>query len=267
MSALLLASCGDVTAPPPPEYVLTFDDGAGIYETRVDNGQISLIMRDSATTTYDISWSPDGRQVAFTRQYHAGGQYWYRVLVYDASNYTERVLTKGPDDSFQPAWSPDGSRVAYLSRPVDGIYATLRTIRPDGTDDRALGSLAYYVRPPRWSPNGRQIAATRSDLTVVIVDAATGSLGRAVAPGMSPTWSPDGQQLAFVADAGLTIANLAGGGTRVISGTFYDPAWSPDGKWVAGDGLGVYLLSASAIDTAGMRHIGPYARPAWRLRQ
>jgi Tol biopolymer transport system component len=270
---LLPLACGDALGPGERRYNLTFDDGWGIYETHVDSLRIRSVMQDTLTA-YDLSWSPDGREVAFTRQYFEEGQYHYRVVVYDAVDATQRVLTQGPDDSFQPAWSPDGTRIAYLARPVDEFDAALRVVRPDGTGDAPLGTERYYLRPPRWSPDGQYLAATRSDLTVVTVRAMTGSVVRAIGPGMSPTWSPDGQRLTFVAD-GLTIVTANGTDARHLPLVAYDPAWSPDGDWIAFDtGGGVYLLSPDAfvtanntLDSSMIRFVGPYNRPAWRLRQ
>jgi Tol biopolymer transport system component len=148
------------------------------------------------------------------------------------------------------------------------------SVKRYGTGDAPLGSERYYLRPPRWSPDGQYLAATRSDLVVVIVHAPTGSVARALGPGMSPTWSPDGARLAYVAD-GITVVDADGSNRKHLPLVAYDPAWSSDGDWIVFDtGGGVYLLSPDAfvgahdtLDSSMIRQVGPYHRPARRLRQ
>jgi len=263
---LLLACAREPTKPQLPRYDLTFDGGSTILETPVDSPQVQVVMQDTADLYY-ITWSPDGRRVAFTREYWNGGTAYYRVLTYNMTDGTERVLTQGPDDSFEPAWSPDGAQIAYLSRPQGGGDATLRIISADGTNDHALGVVGYYVRPPRWSPDGTQLAATRNDLMVVIVDAATGLVVRAVASGMSPTWSPDGRHLAFVGSS-ITIIDVDGSNAKVTPFIGYELAWSPDGDWIAFNAIGEYVMSPGATDSTRIRELAPGGgEPAWRLRQ
>lgn len=268
---LFLQACGhDTTAPVAPRYNLTFDDGWAVYETPGESLQIRVVLQDTLTT-YDISWSPDGRRVAFTREYMTNPVH-YRVVIYNTDDGSQSELTHGPDDSFQPAWSPDGAQIAYLSRPPGAFDATLRMVRPDGTNDRQLDTTHYYVRPPDWSPDGRQLAATRSDLMVVVVDAVTGSVVRAIAPGISATWSPDGRRLAFVAN-GITIMDADGSHAKVIPFTAYEPAWSPAGTWIAVQAGDVYLIAPDSLiplgsnDSTVIRRIAPGNRPAWRLSQ
>jgi Tol biopolymer transport system component len=262
----VVLGCHETTAPKAPRYDLTFDDGWAIYETPIDSPHVRLIMKDTLPT-YDISWSPDGRNVAFTRQYWNGPAY-YRVVTCNTVDGTQHELTHGPDDSFQPAWSPDGTRIAYLSRPSGGGDATLRAVRPDGADDHQLGTARYYVRPPEWSPDGRQLAATRNDMMIVVVDAASGAVVREIAPGMSPTWSPDGRLLAFVS-GGITLEDADGANYRIVQFFAYEPAWSPDGNWIAVQTglLGIYLISADSPNGTAPRLIASGYRPAWRLRQ
>ncbi len=110
--------------------------------------------------------------------------------------------------------------------------------RPDGSARRRLttdGSDGAY-RSPRWSPDGRFVAAVRfpppADLSrLVLIDVAGGStrvLSRLEVSGFS--WSPDGQRLAVAVGehmrSTIQIIDLASGAWRgVAQGSA--PAWSP----------------------------------------
>jgi Tol biopolymer transport system component len=67
-------------------------------------------------------------------------------------------LLNGSTDERQPSWSPDGSRTLF-SGEVSNFFHHLFTIKPDGTDLRALESLDGETDlAPSWSPNGNMIA-------------------------------------------------------------------------------------------------------------
>lgn len=124
-------------------------------------------------------------------------------------------ITDGPHDS-QPAPSPDGSQVAFVrsATPTDP-GGELWIVNTDGTNARLLvhsellpvpvDAVQPYVRSPRWSPDGANIAfVVPGELTGGLLVVAESSSGgqREMAP--PPTvddlfaWSPDGSRIAFL---------------------------------------------------------------------
>lgn len=85
----------------------------------------------------DPSWSPDGKQIAFTRLNGCRepecvfGDVW----VMDADGTDPRFVRK----DFNPSWSPDGERLAYEScstsdlYPCDSDKRNVSLVNPDGT--------------------------------------------------------------------------------------------------------------------------------------
>lgn len=124
----------------------------------------------------------------------------------------------------------------------------LRTVRPDGTDRRSLGS-CRSGRPcsdsaPTFSPDGRWLAFDVKG-SLLMISRADGSRRRVVPTPervdrvYQPAWSPDGRQLAFVAVRSepdrerydIFVANTDGSDARPVTDGARDgaPAWSTKG--------------------------------------
>ena len=59
------------------------------------------------------TWSPDGMQIAFSRQEFHGNVQIY-VMNADGSGQTRLLTATYPRDA-HPAWSPNGTRIAFSS--------------------------------------------------------------------------------------------------------------------------------------------------------
>ncbi len=122
-----------------------------------------------------LTWSPDGRQIAFIRY----GKSWETtVWVTNVDGTGLRQLTTGKHD-VMAVWSPDGRWVAFLSsppwtdddfgfdRPVGQqkiTFAELHLIHPDGTGlTPGLAKVNEYEQPS-WSPNSKSLYYTRLNL-------------------------------------------------------------------------------------------------------
>ena len=229
-------------------------------------------VTDRLTTT-DPAWSPDGRQIAFTRNEDVGEFTTFTdddVFVMDADGGNVRQLTREKDgsSSSQPAWSPDGQRIAYVRGPSIASAVVSSTPLAFGellVVDAAGGESTRLTRgepdaAPAWSPDGREIAFVRGhdlnksngDMDLFIVDAAGGKPRRLTrTPGSletAPAWSPDGSRIAFARSssgsaftgkAAIVVIKRNGLGESLVlehklySETSYGLSWSPDGRSIA----------------------------------
>jgi len=135
-----------------------------IWIVPADGGpQVNLTR--SASPETEAVWSPDGRQLAFTRrtmrgQYGPG--YYEDVWVMNANSLYQRRLTSSsgaPDyaGARRPRWSPDGKLVMFESSSL-GYNEDIYTIRPDGTGLLNLTNTPDLSESgAEWSPDGTKI--------------------------------------------------------------------------------------------------------------
>ena len=145
-------------------FVSSRDGNWEIYLIRADGHDITRLTNQSSSD-FDISWSPDGRRLAFVSVPENGG---YEVHIMNLDNGSRTTLAGGRVQDWVPAWSPDGKWIAYASkRNQFDIYL----IRPDGEDEVNLSNdpgVANYA--PTWSPDSTRIAFTGNGIYLVDLD-------------------------------------------------------------------------------------------------
>jgi Tol biopolymer transport system component len=106
-------------------------------------------------------WSPDGKQIAFIGT--EAGKAWKIHLVSPQGGTPQELL---PQDSAEndASWSPDGNRIAF-GRPSYGLDLGELEIQ---VVDRATQQISVIsgsrgLFSPRWSPDGRHLAALSPD--------------------------------------------------------------------------------------------------------
>jgi Tol biopolymer transport system component len=177
-----------------------------LYEPEKATNITSSPSYDDGTS----SWSPDGRQIAFT-SFHVDrwGIFTAELLLHDDAEpvlLRQRRLTSNNRYDGHPTWSPDNTWIAYTSDRGFRwqIYLTHTsgtwTLPMTGTTN--LRSTAY----PAWSPDGSKLAFSSTfdgswDIYVMQTDGSDlVQLTSHPAQDWHPTWSPDSEWIAFVSD-------------------------------------------------------------------
>jgi Tol biopolymer transport system component/predicted Ser/Thr protein kinase len=110
-------------------------------------------------------WSPDGKQIAFMGL--APDRHWH-IFLTSAEVGSLQQLASGERDQGDPSWSPDGTSLAYADNlgPIHVLNLGTRQVsKVPGSDD---------IWGPRWSPNGRYMAALKgSSEKLVLFDFTT----------------------------------------------------------------------------------------------
>jgi eukaryotic-like serine/threonine-protein kinase len=111
------------------------------------------------------SWSPDGKQLAFYEPAPGHAVKLHTISV-DGGTPTEQI-PDDPEDKFDASWSPDGTKIVFGNAPAYP-NSTIQTLDMN-THQRSTvpGSTGLYS--PRWSPDGRYIAAMNFDSRVLML--------------------------------------------------------------------------------------------------
>jgi Tol biopolymer transport system component len=188
----------------------------------------------------DLSFSPDGRRLAFVGRSAGSSQ----LEIVDLDDGHRTRLTSEVE-VFNPRWSPDGRLLAYRSYPM------IRVIEPTGSGDRVITEpfQLHYGGLQSWSPDGKQVVhegggEPSTKVAITGIDGGT----RYGNYGSDPVWAPRGQLIAyqqvvrlsegrpqlFLLDArtmsGRRLTADVGGREGADN---YQPAWSPAATAIA----------------------------------
>lgn len=189
------------------------------------------------------SWSPDGRQIAYS--FIGGPEHIYLV---GADGSGGRALVVREQRDFRPEWSPDGSHLVFTSV-VDGVPVMMR-IEVDGGGLEQISEVKDAFGDPDYSPDGRRLVFFTDEprpRDLYVRDSASGEVSRLTATPdfqeYSPRWAPDGRRVAFVGKAAgeevrgdiWSLDTESGKRTNLTSTREVDefhPDWSHDGERV-----------------------------------
>ncbi len=250
-----------------------------LYVMNIDGTGQTRLTASPGLYTWSSDWSPDGKQIVFTRGEPDNPESALYILNVDGSGL--RQLIDMPGAEWVPSWSPDGKRIAFVSKTErdQQIFA----INADGSDLRQLTHTVAPTYGPDWSPDGThivynsnasgndQLYTMNSDGTnqTPITSRGTDNWGAA--------WSPDGNWIAFNSfrdgDGDIYLIHPDGSGEQRLTDDAareFSPAWSPDGRHIAfvseQDGqFDVYVMNADGSDLRNLtnNHALEFVFPKW----
>lgn len=208
-------------------------------------------LLDSVGALYGLSWSPDGREIAYAHADTVGGL--AGIFLLDLETLASRMITDPAAEyscDFDPRFSPDGEWIAFTRSAGPAYAQDLYIVSPSARSIRRLTQCQRLVHGCAWEPDGRHLIFAARPATDL-------SLWRVSLDGRPPVWvptlggnasnpeiSPAGDWMLYEETAlnydiwSVDLAGSTGEETReaVLIGSTrqdYAPRFSPDGSRVA----------------------------------
>ena len=180
------------------QWVAWIDGSGHLWRARAADGTEKVQLTTGDLEVFLARWSPDGRRLIVMGR--APGHTWQLFLVSADGGAPQAVLHEKRNEA-DPTWSPDGTQIAF-GRTSDLMG---REPGPKQIHILNLASGAVTALPgsdglfsPRWSPDGRWIAAlTLGEQRLMFYDTQT-RLWQSVSGGLrgaDPVWATDGSGL------------------------------------------------------------------------
>ncbi len=225
----------------------------GERRQKLPNDLASTTFAALAGQQFSPTFSPDGRQIAFT--WNGLEQDVYNIYVKGVGAFSERRLTTDDAIDYSPAWSPDGKLIAFC-RGTRVHQAALFVLSASGSRrEEKILDLDSAADPAgrviSWSADSKTVVLSDTQdgvrHSLYLVDIASHQTTQITFPGrtqsdFNPSFSPNGSRIAFVRQNGegryelhvLTIAAHSVRSAKILQlpgferDAFGQPVWTPD---------------------------------------
>ena len=232
----------------------TYPEGS-LWRSRTD-GSERIQLTSPPTFAALPRWSPDNNQIAF---FSWTGSETPRIYIVPAAGGTPRRATSRTLPEIDPSWSPDGRRLAFGSGPgfeSSGSSNAVIRILDLSTGQPTTLPDSQGLFSPRWSPDGRYVAAISFDSRrLLLFDTTVNQWTELVRDEAGrvgyESWSMDGRFLSYQDGTEIRRLRIVDRRVEAVASTKdLDLAFGSLGAWIGStpDGWPMVLLDAGTHD-------------------
>jgi len=178
-----------------------------LFTVPAEHGPVLNLSRSSGTAERYVTWSPDGKSVAYWSD--KSGEYELTVRAADGTGEERKLTSMGAGFRYAPQWSPDSKKVAFADQNMRFYlydFDRNRVTRIDSSavwmGHGALANMAFnWSSDSRWLTYARPV--TSSNAAVFLYDATEGQLHQATSgyySDIQPVFDPDGKYLYYMSN-------------------------------------------------------------------
>jgi tricorn protease len=172
-----------------------------VFTVPAKEGSIRNLTRTPGIREQKVSWSPDGRSIAYISD--RTGEDEIYIVPQDGLGKEQQITSGYKGFKFAPSWSPDSKKIAWADKDLNLWWVDVAEKRPVKVDHAEYGEITNYS----WSPDSKWLAYDKNQdnlYSVVYLHSLADRKSTAITSSMANTYNaifdPEGKYLYYLSD-------------------------------------------------------------------